>query len=81
VVSTQDARKLVDQAFEDGALVLGGLLVLQPVDDRFIHRFMRSLAVIRRRTLRAFETAEARAAQVGSGHPAIAEFLRELRGE
>ena len=79
MLTTQDARKIVNQAFEDEALVIGGLLAVQPVEDSFVRRLVRSLAVIRRRTLRAFEAAGSRNAQNEAGHPAIAEFLQELR--
>lgn len=79
MLTTRNTRRLIDEAFEDEALVLGGLLTLHKVDDRFVHRLVRSLAVIRRRTVRAFESLGATNTESGAGHPAISAFLRDLR--
>ena len=85
MLSTTEARTLVNDLFEQQALVIGGLLATHALDDDFVWRLMRSLDAIRNRTIR----------RLGDGpedggpdspdeltvhrHPAVEEFLSKLR--
>lgn len=85
MLTTEDARDLIDQVFEEEALVLGGLVAVHPVDDQFVWRLMQNLAVIRRRVVRSAEDLGAvRTGRQPTGdatitpHPAIENFLKKL---
>ena len=82
------AQAAIDDLFEEEALVLGGLVAVHDVEDDFVWRFVRSLDVIRTKTLRRFsgrewaggDSGEAEAGPIPP-HPAIEEFLGKLRRE
>ncbi|MDH5528206.1 MAG: hypothetical protein OEY97_12975 [Nitrospirota bacterium] len=90
MLSTTEARTLVNDLFEQQALVVGGLLATHALDDDFVWRLMRSLDAIRTRTLRRLgDGPEAGGPEAGGPdspeeltvhrHPAVEEFLSKLR--
>ena len=81
-----EARELIDDLFEEEALVLGGLVAVHEVDDDLVWRLVRNLDVIRGKVLRRLEDRAADDRDVPSPrhpnlkpHPAIEDFLLSLR--
>jgi hypothetical protein len=86
MISTTDAKDLIDNLFEEEALVIGGLVAVHDVDDDLVWQLMKNLDVIRRKVLRRLEDrapVEGDAAQPRKpnlkAHPAIEHFLLSLR--
>jgi hypothetical protein len=86
MLSRTEARRLIDGIFEQEALIIGGLVTLREIDDDAVWRLIRSLDVIRERTLRALEEKEADLTDEPPDdvpnlepHPAVEEFLLKLR--
>lgn len=77
MLSTAEARELIDDLFEEEALLLGGLIALHDVDDDLVWRLVRSLDAIRRKALRRL-AADA-GPQTPLPHPAIEQFLETVR--
>ncbi|GJM43676.1 MAG: hypothetical protein DHS20C21_05180 [Gemmatimonadota bacterium] len=82
---TDDAWGVLDDAFEEAALAIGGLIVIHPVEDEVIQRLFASLTVIRERSLRRVEGVgklpdASSSAPCGPGepHPAVEAFLATL---
>lgn len=81
-----EARALIDDLFEEEALVLGGLVAVHDVDDDLVWRLVKNLDVIRGKVLRRLgdddggdgATEPHRRANVNP-HPAIEDFLIKLR--
>jgi hypothetical protein len=86
MISEVEVRHLINDLFEDEALLIGGLVAVHHVDDDLIWRLVKNLDVIRRKTLRRIEARE------GDGgnsdvtvrpnlkrHPAIEDFLLNIR--
>ena len=86
MISTADARALIDELFEQEGLIIGGLVALHEIEDEVIWRLMRSLDAIRRKTLRQLaEQGGSPTDEVGADrvdlapHPAIEHFLESVR--
>lgn len=79
MVSKETARGLIDGVFEEGALALGGLVATHLVEDEVVWRVVRNLDVLRNRALRRLDEAEEQPPAMP--HPAIEQFLTNLRGE
>ena len=86
MLSTVEARELIDDVFEEEALALGGLVALHGVDDQLVWRLVRNMDAVRTRALRRLEKrepgeleGEAPAGPLPRPHPAIGEFLLSLR--
>lgn len=85
-MSTPDVKKLIDDLFEEEALVIGGLIAVHELDDDLVWRLVKSLDVIRGKILRRLADREPpddegpplRRPNV-KPHPAIEEFLLSLR--
>lgn len=83
-LSAAEARMLIDDIFEEEALVIGGLVAVHEIDDDLVWRLIQNLDAIRARTLRRLPDEE-RAGEAASRepdlrpHPAIEEFLLSLR--
>ena len=79
---------LIDELFEEEALVIGGLAAADGLDDDAVWKLMRNLTVIRGKLRRRVEE-KSPAAQSGTDtrlpwmkpHPAVEEFLRSLGRE
>jgi len=85
MISTSEARKLVNDLFEEEALVIGGLVAVSQVDDDLVWRLFRNLDVIRKRSLHRIETHAMVSGKKRTGsrvnlkpHPAIEAFLSEI---
>ncbi len=86
VISKAEARELINNLFEEEALVIGGLVAVHEMDDDLIWRLVKNLDVIRAKVLRRLED---KTPADGDGpsarrpnlkpHPAIEHFLIALR--
>ena len=86
MISKAEARELIDDLFEEEALVIGGLVAVHKMDDDLVWRLVKNLDVIRGKVLRRLED---RAPTDEDGpppskpnlkpHPAIEDFLLSLR--
>jgi hypothetical protein len=86
MLSTSEARALINDLFEEEALVIGGLVAVHRMDDDLVWRLVKSLDVIRGKILRRLEDRarpddeEPRPRRPDSKpHPAIEDFLLSLR--
>jgi hypothetical protein len=80
--TSEEARELIDQIFEEEALALGGMVAIHEVGDDLVCRLVRNMDVIRGRVLERLD--ERSREEMGSKkgltpHPAIEEFLLTLR--
>ncbi len=86
MIRKAEVRRLVDDLFEEEALVLGGLVAVHNLDDDLVWRLIKNLDVIRSKTLRRLEDETPDNIDNVSGkhpnlcpHPAIEDFLLKLR--
>ncbi|MBK8164636.1 MAG: hypothetical protein IPK64_01605 [bacterium] len=86
MISKAEARDLINDLFEEEALIIGGLVAVHVVDDDLVWRLVKSLDVIRGKILRRIEDEESEReithqcqADNGKPHPAIEEFLLSVR--
>ena len=86
MISTAEAKELINDLFEEEALVIGGLVAVHEMDDDLVWRLIKNLDVIRGKVLRRLED---KALVDGASppqrpnlkpHPAIEDFLLSLRG-
>lgn len=86
VFNKTEVRELINDLFEQEALVIGGLVAIHKLDDDIVWRLMRSIDAIRRKFLKRLE--EKDPDDDGEGpprrpnlrpHPAIEEFLLSIR--
>lgn len=86
MISKAEAKGLVNDLFEEEALVIGGLVAVHRLDDDLVWRLVKSLDVVRGRFLRRVDDQEA--SDNGKGpsprpnlrpHPAIEDFLLNIR--
>jgi hypothetical protein len=88
MIGKTEAEELLDEVFEEEALVIGGLVAMHDIEDDLVWRLVRNLDVIRGKALRrigAREPDEGNEAPKRHPnlrpHPAIKEFLRKIRSE
>ena len=86
MISKTEARSLLNDLFEEEALVIGGLIAVHDMDDDFVWRLVKNLDVIRSKMLRRLEdSTQPKSSDGQSGHsklkphPAIEEFLLKLK--
>lgn len=86
MISKAAAKELIDDLFEEEALVIGGLIAVHEVDDDLVWRLVKNLDVIRGKVLRRLEDkAEDERDNPPpqrpslKRHPAIEDFLLSLR--
>ena len=83
MISKADAKALINDLFEEEALVIGGLVAVYEVDDDLVWRLIKNLDVIRGKILRRLEDQAPADVPLRrpnlKPHPAIEEFLRSLR--
>jgi hypothetical protein len=86
MISKTGVRDLINDLFEEEALVIGGLVAVHKVDDDLVWRLVKNLDVIRGKTLRRLddeppldETEPRYRRPNVKPHPAIEDFLRSLR--
>jgi len=88
MITKAEAEDLINNVFEEEALVLGGLVALHDIEDDLVWRLVRNLDAIRSRTLRSLDDSDFPDADEAGPrrpdlrpHPAIEEFLRKIRSE
>jgi hypothetical protein len=86
MIGNAEARAVIDDLFEEEALIIGGLVALHSIEDEVIWRLIRSLDAIRRKALRRLEDEDPTDDDTSEPsevtrrpHPAIQEFLLKLR--
>ena len=86
MIRTADAKKLINDLFEEEALVIGGLVAVHEMDDDLVWRLVQTLDVIRGKVLRRLDDrdpddggASGLRRPTLQPHPAIEDFLRALR--
>jgi len=84
MISKAEAKELVNDLFEEEALVLGGIVAVHRLDDDIVWRLVKNLDVIRTKALRRIEDRdEGREGRPDAPdlrpHPAIEDFLLKLR--
>jgi len=84
MISKAEAKQLIDDLFEEEALVVGGIVAVHGAEDDLIWRLVKNLDAIRSKTLRRIEGRSAD--NPGSlaccdlrPHPAIEDFLVKIR--
>lgn len=81
-MTTADVQRLLDDIFEEQALVVGGLMELHDASAVFVRQFFKSLAATRTHALERLAGGDTTPAAVrGSGaaaRPAVEEFLAEI---
>ena len=86
MISKDEVKKLINDLFEEEALVLGGLVALHDIEDELVWRLARNLDLIRRKTLSRIN----RSGEIDSSepsderpnlkpHPAIEHLLINIR--
>ena len=86
MISEAEVKRLIDDVFEEEALLLGGLVAVHGLDDDFVWRYIKNLDVIRDNALGALDDSEPISVDVNpvrgpdlKPHPAIEDFLLKLR--
>jgi hypothetical protein len=86
MISKAEARELINDLFEEEALIIGGLVAVHQVEDDLVWRLVKNLDVIRGKVLRRLEDKSSADGDGASArrtnlkpHPAIEDFLLALR--
>lgn len=85
MLSKAEVQDLINDLFEEEALVIGGLVAVHKVDDDVIWRLVKNLDVIRRKMLRRLDDETPDEVEAPprrpnlKPHPAIEDFLLSLR--
>lgn len=86
MIAQNEVRRLINDLFEEEALVIGGLVAVHRLDDDLVWRLVKNLDVIRGRFLRRIEDQSGDGAGNGRSarpnlkpHPAIEDFLLNIR--
>ena len=84
MISTADATALINDLFEEEALVIGGLVAVHEMDDDLVWRLVKHFDVIRGQVLRRLEDQASADGKTplrritSTPHPAIEDFLLSL---
>jgi len=88
MLTKTEAKDLINDVFEEEALVLGGLVALHDIEDDLVWRLVRNLDAIRGRVLRSLDDSEFPDTDEPGPrrpdlrpHPAIEEFLLRIRSD
>ena len=88
MISKTEAKELLNELFEEEALVIGGLVAVNDIEDDLVWRLVRNLDVIRSKALRRIEAREPNDRNGTpmrypnlNPHPAIEDFLLKIRRE
>jgi hypothetical protein len=86
MISKAEVRGMIDDVFEEEALVIGGLVAVHEIDDDVVWHLVKNLDVIRGKALRRLEDKAPededrlpRRRPNLKPHPAIEDFLLSLR--
>jgi hypothetical protein len=72
-------RSLINEVFEEEALLIGGLVAVHDLDDDLVWRLIRNLDVIRGKALRRLDDDDSVSGVRDRPHPAVETFLATLR--
>lgn len=79
MASKEAVKELFNDLFEQQALILGGIVAMHEVEDGIVWDVMRNLSVLRMKAMKSIDREYGDPDQ-RKGHPAIEEFLKEIRG-
>jgi len=84
MLNTAQARELVNQIFEEEALLLAGIVAVHKPDDDLVWRLARNLDLLRGRVLRRLDAGDAEDAGQNqwpnlTPRPAIEHLLQSIR--
>lgn len=86
MITEAEARGLIDDLFEEQALVIGGLVAVRQIPDDLVWRLVGSLDATRRKALGRLQERHGRGTMGFPGrypqlrpHPAIQDFIQTLR--
>jgi len=84
--SEAEVRQLINDLFEEEAILIGGLVAVHPVDDDLVWRLAKNLDIIRRKALQRIEATESDGESSDvtvrpnlKRHPAIEDLLLNIR--
>ena len=87
MISEAKAKRIIQELFEEQALVIGGLLPFHEVDDEFIWKLLKGVDVVRNSAIRQLDGSppmmsfgDRRKKLTLSPLPAVEDFLTKLRG-
>ena len=85
MLSETKAKRIIQEVFEEQALVIGGLLPFHEVDDEFIWKLLKGVDVVRNNAIRQLSGAPPvpsygdRLKKLSlAPHPAVEDFLSKL---
>lgn len=86
MITKAEAKDLINDLFEEEALVIGGLVAIHEMDDDLVWRLVKNLDVIRGKVLRRLDDRDPDDGGASppkrpnpKPHPAIEDFLLSLR--
>jgi hypothetical protein len=86
MITTAEAKDLINDIFEEEALLIGGLAAVHEMDDDLVWRLVKNLDVIRGKFLRRLGDGQENSGDGSAArrsnlkpHPAIEDFLHNLR--
>ena len=85
MIENEKVKRIILDMFREEALLLSGLFTVYEVQDDFIWRVMKNLEILFQNAIRQIDnhgqTADnpVQPRRTGSPHPAVAEFLSELK--
>ena len=77
MITFEGVQRVVDEVFEQQALLIGGVIATHRVDDAVVWALVRGLDRIRCRTLTRLDVSDEHSD--AEPHPAIEKFLLKLR--
>jgi len=85
MIENEQVKRIILDMFREEALLLSGLFTVYEVSDDFIWRAMKNLEILVQNAMRQIDNRGQTAdnpihlRRTGSPHPAVAEFLSELK--
>ena len=85
MIENKQVKRIILDMFREEALLLSGLFTAYEVPDDFIRRVMKNLEILVQNAMRQIDNRDQTAdnqinpRRTGSPHPAVAEFLSELK--
>ena len=85
MIENEQVKQIILDMFREEALLLSGLFTVYDVPDDFIWRVMKNLEILVQNAMRQIDNQDQtvdnpiRPRRTGSPHPAVAEFLKELK--
>ena len=85
MIENEQVKRIILDMFREEALLLSGLFTVYEVPDDFIWRVMKNLGILVQNAIRQIDNQDQTADnpihphRAGSPHPAVTEFLSELK--